>query len=96
LPDELQLLEWIAEKRAVMGDSTPLGALPAAQAALQEYRGYKKTEKPPKSEERAQLEAHYATLQTKVQQAAQAQVFGQCVVQTAVDYHIYHVWRMSE
>jgi hypothetical protein len=49
-----------------MGDSTPLGALPAAQGALQEYRQYKKTEKPPKSEERAQLEAHYATLQTKV------------------------------
>ena len=49
-----------------MGNLTPFGTLPDAQASLTVFREYKKLEKPPKSEERAQLEAHYTTLQTKV------------------------------
>ena len=64
--DLLQLVAWIEAKRAEIADQTPHDSLSAAQTSLQGFRSYKKDEKPPKSEERAQLEAHYATLQTKL------------------------------
>eukprot|EP00128_Syssomonas_multiformis_P006864 Colp12_sorted_trinity150504_noHs@23769 len=60
------LLAWIAQTRQTLGDRSPLSAAAAAQKALADYRAYKKGEKPPKAEEKAVLEAHYSTLQTKL------------------------------
>ncbi|XP_033627718.1 alpha-actinin-1-like isoform X2 [Asterias rubens] len=67
------LLEWIKRKRPWLEDRTlPENNLPAVQSLqvaedkLDEFRNYRGKEKPPKTEEKGQLETNYNTLQTKL------------------------------
>ncbi|XP_071795846.1 alpha-actinin-4-like isoform X2 [Asterias amurensis] len=61
------LLEWIKRKRPWLEDRTlPENNLPAVQDKLDEFRNYRGKEKPPKTEEKGQLETNYNTLQTKL------------------------------
>ncbi len=61
------LLEWIKRKRPWLEDRTlPENNLPAVQNKLDEFRNYRGKEKPPKTEEKGQLETNYNTLQTKL------------------------------
>ncbi|XP_038075922.1 alpha-actinin-4-like isoform X2 [Patiria miniata] len=61
------LLEWIKRKRPWLEDRTlSENSLPAVQDKLDEFRNYRGKEKPPKTEEKGQLETNYNTLQTKL------------------------------
>ncbi|XP_022095721.1 alpha-actinin, sarcomeric-like isoform X1 [Acanthaster planci] len=61
------LLDWIKRKRPWLEDRTLAeNSLPAVQDKLDEFRNYRGKEKPPKTEEKGQLESNYNTLQTKL------------------------------
>eukprot|EP00123_Amoebidium_parasiticum_P016583 comp23507_c0_seq2/m.39399 comp23507_c0_seq2/g.39399 ORF comp23507_c0_seq2/g.39399 comp23507_c0_seq2/m.39399 type:complete len:874 (-) comp23507_c0_seq2:338-2959(-) len=60
------LLAWIEAKTGELTQQSRYQSLDQVAASFAELRDYRKGEKPPKSQERAQLEAHYATLQTKL------------------------------
>ena len=60
------LLEWIRSTMPWLEDKTPEHTLQKAAENLEEFRQYSKVTKPPKAEERARLEAHFHTLQTKL------------------------------
>jgi len=59
------LLGWVAEKIPEMEDRTD-GGLSDMQNRLNDFRGYTAAEKPPKVNEKANLENLYNTLQTKL------------------------------
>ncbi|XP_054758488.1 alpha-actinin-like isoform X1 [Lytechinus pictus] len=62
------LLDWIRRKKPWLEDRTlSENALPAMQKKLNEFRQYRTTEKPPKTEDKARLETNFNTLQTKLQ-----------------------------
>eukprot|EP00127_Corallochytrium_limacisporum_P005691 Clim_evm70s210 gene=Clim_evmTU70s210 len=59
------LLEWIKAKIALFETyRVTYTQIPEVQQLIASYREYKSQEKPPKSEQKAALENHYATLQT--------------------------------
>lgn len=60
------LLEWIAQTMPWLEDRTPENTLPDTQARLEEFRQYSTTTKPPKAQEKGELETHFHTLQTKL------------------------------
>ncbi|XP_065919404.1 alpha-actinin-1-like [Dysidea avara] len=60
------LLEWIQATMPWLNDRSPEATLQSAQERLEEFRTYAQTTKPPKSEEKGKLEAHFHTLQTKL------------------------------
>ncbi|XP_038075571.1 alpha-actinin-like [Patiria miniata] len=61
------LLEWIMRRRPWLEDRTlSENSLPDVQDKLDEFRNYRGKEKPPKTEEKGQLETNYNTLQTKL------------------------------
>lgn len=61
-----QLLEWITQTIPWVEDRTPESNLQEAQASLDEFRQYATVTKPPKAEEKGNLETHFHTLQTKL------------------------------
>ena len=58
-----QLLEWIQRTMPWLNDRSPEKNLTEAQEKLEEFRQYGTATKPPKSDEKAKLEAHFHTLQ---------------------------------
>lgn len=61
------LLEWINRTRPWLEDrSLPENTLPQIQTKLDEFRKYRRAEKPPKVEEKGELETNFNTLQTKL------------------------------
>eukprot|EP01134_Creolimax_fragrantissima_P002532 CFRG2532T1 len=60
------LMSWIQSKETQFSNPGPIATTEACNTASQEFRSYRKTEKPTKSEEKVALEAHYSTLQTKL------------------------------
>lgn len=47
-------------------DRTPETTLPETQSRLDEFRQYSTVTKPPKAQEKGEVETHYHTLQTKL------------------------------
>ncbi|XP_064403007.1 alpha-actinin-1-like [Halichondria panicea] len=60
------LLEWIASTMPWVEDRTPETTLPETQSRLEEFRQYSTVTKPPKAQEKGELETHFHTLQTKL------------------------------
>ncbi|XP_071835118.1 alpha-actinin-like isoform X1 [Apostichopus japonicus] len=61
------LLEWINRKKPWLEDrSVPELTVPALQNKLDDFRAYRRQEKPPKAEQKGQLETAFNTLQTKL------------------------------
>ena len=63
----LQLLDWINRKTPWLQNKTvDGGGLKAAQNKLNEFRDYRRLQKPPKLEDKAKLETSFNTLQTRL------------------------------
>ncbi|KAI6659265.1 Alpha-actinin, sarcomeric isoform X1 [Oopsacas minuta] len=60
------LLEWINQKIPEFQNHSRESSLAGATEQLENFRTYMRTQKPPKAAEKAQLETHYNTLQTKL------------------------------
>lgn len=60
------LLEWIAQTMPWLNDRVPENTLQDAQTRLEEFRQYATVTKPPKAQEKGNLETHFHTLQTKL------------------------------
>jgi len=60
------LLEWIANKKPWLEDRTTDNTMDGVQKQLDNFRDYRRHQKPPKAEDKGHLEAAYNTLQTKL------------------------------
>jgi actinin alpha len=60
------LLEWIRQTMPWLQDRSQDDTLQATQNRLEEFRQYGTVTKPPKTDEKAKLETHFHTLQTKL------------------------------
>ena len=61
-----QLLEWIAQTMPWLEDHDPETTVHDVQSRLEDFRQYASVTKPPKAEEKGNLETHFHTLQTKL------------------------------
>ncbi|KAL8601552.1 hypothetical protein ACOMHN_003818 [Nucella lapillus] len=60
------LLEWIRRTRPWLENRTTDNTLPGTRVKLDEFRDYRRTQKPPKLEDKAKLENSFNTLQTRL------------------------------
>ncbi|BFZ12083.1 hypothetical protein BsWGS_15122 [Bradybaena similaris] len=60
------LLEWIRRTRPWLENRTTDNTLPGTQRRLEEFRDYRRKQKPPKLEDKAKLENSFNTLQTRL------------------------------
>jgi actinin alpha len=60
------LLEWIRRWQPWLQNRTTDGTLPGTQRKLEDFRGYRRREKPPRIEQKGRLETSFNTLQTKL------------------------------
>ncbi|XP_039253681.1 alpha-actinin-1-like isoform X1 [Styela clava] len=60
------LLEWINRMRPWLENRTTDNTMEGVQKKLDDFRDYRRHQKPPKAEEKGQLEAAFNTLQTKL------------------------------
>ncbi|XP_065445132.1 alpha-actinin-2 isoform X2 [Chrysemys picta bellii] len=61
-----ELLEWIRRTIPWLEDKTPEKTMQAMQKKLEDFRDYRRKHKPPKVQEKCQLEINFNTLQTKL------------------------------
>ena len=61
-----QLLEWIRRTIPWLENRTPEKTMQAMQKKLKDFRDYRRKHKPPKVQEKCQLEINFNTLQTKL------------------------------
>ncbi|TKC41433.1 hypothetical protein EI555_014516 [Monodon monoceros] len=61
-----QLLEWIQRTIPWLENRTPEKTMQAMQKKLEDFRDYRRKHKPPKVQEKCQLEINFNTLQTKL------------------------------
>ena len=61
-----QLLEWIRRTIPWLENRTPEKTMQAMQKKLEDFRDYRRKHKPPKVQEKCQLEINFNTLQTKL------------------------------
>lgn len=61
-----QLLEWIRRTTPWLENRTPEKTMVAMQKKLEDFRDYRRKHKPPKIQEKCQLEINFNTLQTKL------------------------------
>ncbi|VFV32289.1 alpha-actinin-2 isoform X2 [Panthera pardus] len=61
-----ELLEWIRRTIPWLENRTPEKAMHAMQQKLEDFRDYRRKHKPPKVQEKCQLEINFNTLQTKL------------------------------
>ena len=61
-----QLLEWIRRTRPWLENRTTDNTLPGTRQKLDEFRDYRRKQKPPKLEDKAKLENSFNTLQTRL------------------------------
>uniref|UniRef100_G3TCU9 F-actin cross-linking protein n=1 Tax=Loxodonta africana TaxID=9785 RepID=G3TCU9_LOXAF len=66
LASEEQLLEWIRRTIPWLENRTPEKTMQAMQKKLEDFRDYRRKHKPPKVQEKCQLEINFNTLQTKL------------------------------
>nr|L7UZ85.1 RecName: Full=Alpha-actinin; AltName: Full=F-actin cross-linking protein; AltName: Allergen=Der f 24 [Dermatophagoides farinae]AGC56214.1 alpha-actinin [Dermatophagoides farinae] len=60
------LLEWIRRTTPWLENRTTDNTLPGTQKKLEEFRSYRRQHKPPRVEQKANLETNFNTLQTKL------------------------------
>lgn len=60
------LLEWIRKTKPWLENRTTDNTLPGTQRKLEEFRDYRRKQKPPKLEDKARLENSFNTLQTRL------------------------------
>uniref|UniRef100_A0A8C9WK50 Actinin, alpha 2b n=1 Tax=Scleropages formosus TaxID=113540 RepID=A0A8C9WK50_SCLFO len=63
---KVRLLEWIRRTTPWLENRTPEKTMAAMQAKLEDFRDYRRLHKPPKVQEKCQLEINFNTLQTKL------------------------------
>ena len=61
-----QLLEWIRRTIPWLENRAPENTMHAMQQKLEDFRDYRRVHKPPKVQEKCQLEINFNTLQTKL------------------------------
>ena len=61
-----QLLEWIRRTIPWLEDRVPQKTIQEMQQRLEDFRDYRRVHKPPKVQEKCQLEINFNTLQTKL------------------------------
>lgn len=61
-----QLLEWIRRTTPWLENRTPEKTMAEMQRKLEDFRDYRRQHKPPKVQEKCQLEINFNTLQTKL------------------------------
>lgn len=61
-----QLLEWIRRTIPWLEDRVPQKTIQEMQQKLEDFRDYRRVHKPPKVQEKCQLEINFNTLQTKL------------------------------
>ncbi|XP_030052377.1 alpha-actinin-2 [Microcaecilia unicolor] len=61
-----ELLEWIRRTIPWLENRTPEKSMKAMQKKLEDFRDYRRKHKPPKVQEKCQLEINFNTLQTKL------------------------------
>ncbi|KAK9411807.1 alpha-actinin-2 [Crotalus adamanteus] len=61
-----ELLEWIRRTTPWLENRTPEKTMVAMQKKLEDFRDYRRKHKPPKIQEKCQLEINFNTLQTKL------------------------------
>ncbi|XP_053156091.1 alpha-actinin-2 isoform X1 [Hemicordylus capensis] len=61
-----ELLEWIRRTTPWLENRTPERTMSAMQKKLEDFRDYRRKHKPPKVQEKCQLEINFNTLQTKL------------------------------
>uniref|UniRef100_A0AAR2M264 Actinin, alpha 2b n=1 Tax=Pygocentrus nattereri TaxID=42514 RepID=A0AAR2M264_PYGNA len=61
-----ELLEWICRTTPWLENRTPETTMAAMRKKLEDYRDYRRMHKPPKVQEKCQLEISFNTLQTKL------------------------------
>uniref|UniRef100_A0A803TSL5 Actinin alpha 2 n=1 Tax=Anolis carolinensis TaxID=28377 RepID=A0A803TSL5_ANOCA len=61
-----ELLEWIRRTTPWLENRTPERTMAAMQKKLEDFRDYRRKHKPPKVQEKCQLEINFNTLQTKL------------------------------
>ncbi|KAJ8365599.1 hypothetical protein SKAU_G00144300 [Synaphobranchus kaupii] len=61
-----ELLEWIRRTTPWLENRTPENTMAAMQRKLEDFRDYRRKHKPPKVQEKCQLEINFNTLQTKL------------------------------
>ncbi|XP_064176688.1 alpha-actinin-2 isoform X6 [Anguilla rostrata] len=61
-----ELLEWIRRTTPWLENRTPESTMAAMQRKLEDFRDYRRKHKPPKVQEKCQLEINFNTLQTKL------------------------------
>ncbi|XP_066473257.1 alpha-actinin-2 [Tiliqua scincoides] len=61
-----ELLEWIRRTTPWLENRTPENSMAAMQKKLEDFRDYRRKHKPPKVQEKCQLEINFNTLQTKL------------------------------
>lgn len=66
LPLSSQLLEWIRRTTPWLENRTPEKTMAQMQRKLEDFRDYRRQHKPPKVQEKCQLEINFNTLQTKL------------------------------
>lgn len=59
-------MEWIRRWQPWLQNRTTDGTLPGTQRKLEDFRGYRRREKPPRIEQKGRLETSFNTLQTKL------------------------------
>lgn len=62
----VQLLEWIRRTTPWLENRTPEKTMAEMQRKLEDFRDYRRQHKPPKVQEKCQLEINFNTLQTKL------------------------------
>ncbi|THD25163.1 Alpha actinin sarcomeric [Fasciola hepatica] len=63
------LLKWISKRVLFLKDRTTDGTIPGTCAKLNQYRDYRRGEKPPRLEDKCELENLFNTLQTRLRLA---------------------------
>uniref|UniRef100_A0A3P8YH96 Actinin, alpha 2b n=1 Tax=Esox lucius TaxID=8010 RepID=A0A3P8YH96_ESOLU len=61
-----ELLEWIRQMTPWLEDKSPETSLAAMRGKLEDFRDYRRLHKPPRVQEKCQLEINFNTLQTKL------------------------------
>lgn len=61
-----QLLEWIRRTIPWLENRVPEKSMSAMQRKLEDFRDYRRVHKPPRVQEKCQLEINFNTLQTKL------------------------------
>ena len=63
------LLEWIARTRPMLEDRTTDNTISNVQERLDQFRDYRRNQKPPRADQKGELESSYNTLQTRLRLA---------------------------